>query len=169
MDTFTDRLYRETRDLHAVVDRHPFIEKMRTSRKDAVEYVLFNQACISEIQQTLILENAALQRTLHRDISAMEPKKSGYLLNILQVCRLFPLEHAYMFYIGLLSGGRLLKKYIPTEHHSLFTFEGDTKSVILEFKQLLNSTVTDDDHQRRFIDRVNLSYTWIAKCFDHLV
>lgn len=171
MTLFTERLYQDTCSCHKIVDRHPFVDKMKRCPEYAIQYILFNQSCILEIQKTLNLEDNDLQKSLHRDIlpGHIEPRKSGYLVNLLEACRLFPLEHAYMFYLGLLSGGNLLRKYIPNQFHSILTFEEEPKEIIRKFKDFLNSKIITEEDQQQFIDRVKTSYMMVEKCFDYLL
>lgn len=170
MSLFTERLYKETYISHKSVDRHPFIERMMTCQKAAVLYICFNQSCISEIQKTLNLGDDDLQTLLYRNISCpLETYRSGYLINLLEACRMYPLEHAYMFYLGLLAGGNLLRKYIPVEYQCLLTSEIESKAIIIKFKHFLNSKIIDEEHQQQFINRVKASYILIAKCFDNFI
>lgn len=170
MSLFTDRLFKDTHTYHKSVDRHPFIERMKTCQKDAVLYICFNQSCISELQKTLNLDDDDLQSLLYRNISCpLKTYRSGYLINLLEACRIYPLEHAYMFYLGLLAGGNLLRKYIPVEYHSILTSEVESKAIVIKFKHFLNSKIVDDEDQQQFIDRVNASYILIAKCFDNFM
>jgi heme oxygenase len=85
---------------------------------------------------------------------------------LLERCKEQPLYHAYMFYLGLLAGGKLLMRYIPPEWTNILQFEEDTKYLMDRFKSYLNATIMNVEEQNKFIDEVNESYSLIEKCFD---
>ena len=82
----------------------------------------------------------------------------GLLLNRCKKC---PLEHAYMFILGLLFGGKILSKYLPD--HIEFLKYDNSKELINEFKDYLDNNVLEQDN---FIKIVNESYKIISEIFD---
>lgn len=176
---FTDRLRHETKISHQGVDAHPFISEIRKSPNQAIKYMLFNECCIHNIQQTLDMsDNKPLESLLFRDCTSDQCMRLLYCdcpewVELLQACRDYPMEHAYMFYLGLLAGGNMLRRYIPNSYQHLLEFGEDgtdnySRKIITEFKNYLNSKITDTISQEAFINRVQQSFQLISKCFDKL-
>ena len=76
----------------------------------------------------------------------------------------YPLEHSYMFYLGIMFGGNLLTKFVP-ESKDFFKFDNSSK-LVKEFKDYINKTVDTKEKQDSFIKIVNDSYNIIALIFD---
>jgi dGTP triphosphohydrolase len=164
---FTDKLRKDTMNTHRQVDRHVFVVEMKENKEKAIKYIKFNEKCIYEIQKTLEMKDNDLQNMLYRDIqNSCLNNNSLNMENLLERCRQHPLCHAYMFYLGLLSGGNLLRKYIPVEYTGLLDFQEEPQYVIQRFKTYLNTHVVDQDN---FINEVNASYKLIQKCFDEFI
>ena len=164
---FTERLFKETCESHKQIDRHRFVKNIRDTPLDAIKYIQFNERCICEIQSTLNLTDNCLEVMLYRNIKNIPLAiNSLNMKRLLQRCKEQPLYHAYMFYLGLLAGGKLLMKYIPLEYTDILQFQEDTKYLIERFKNYLNDTVVNVEEQSQFIKEVNESYVLIGKCFD---
>ena len=165
MTRLTKRLYPETKESHKVVDKHPFVTRITKDIEAGHQYIDFNKRCILEVQRSLKLEDTFLQQALHRDIQDVSNGNvTGPFKELLDACKAFPLEHEYMFKVGLLMGGNLLKRYIPLKHHEFLTFE-NPKDLVRQFTEYLDSHVTDPN---TFIQRVNDSYALISLCFDQM-
>jgi hypothetical protein len=162
MTHFTDRLYIETKDSHTVVDRHPFVSIMRKDEIAGEMYINFNKICIYELQQNLALKDVNLQSRLHRDIEQPDIYINDHLNELLILCKQYPLELEYMFKIGLIKGGNMLKKYIPKHAHEFVTFN-NPNDLFNDFKNYLNENVSN---QVLFIKNVNDAYKLIKLCFD---
>lgn len=167
--TFTKQLYLQTKESHKIVDSSPFVELIRTNKCSGKIYVNFNKICINVIQDTLKNDNNELIKTdfykkMHRNIQPFDFFISNNLLELLDRCEKYPLEHSYMFFLGLLFGGNLLTKFLP-ESTEFFKFENPSK-LIKDFKDYINKTVDTKEKQESFIKIVNESYTIIALIFD---
>jgi len=160
---FTDKLYKETKEMHSVVDRHPFVS-LKNNKLAGERYINFNKICIFELQQTLKLKDVNLQIKLYRDIEQPDIFISDTLCKLLRHCKEFPLESAYQFYLGLLFGGNILKKMLP-DHCEFLTYNNKSE-LILELKDYLNKNVYD---QEKFINNVNTAYKLIKELFDELI
>lgn len=166
-ELFTERLFKETVQSHKQIDSHEFVKRIRENPQNALCYIRFNESCIFHLQKTLNMTDSELQNILHRKISTIPLSiNSLNMKKLLQRCEEQPLCHAYMFYIGLLAGGKLLSKYIPEKYSELLLFEKDSKILIEKFKTYLNKKITTTDEQDEFIHHVNSSYALIKKCFD---
>lgn len=164
--SFTDLLRKSTQESHVVVDNHKFVELIRTNKCSGKIYVNFNKICINVIQNNLSNElmKTSFYKKMHREIEQLDFFISNNLLELLDRCELYPLEHSYMFFFGLLYGGNLLTKFLP-ESTEFFKFENPSK-LIKDFKDYLNKTVNTKEKQESFIKIVNESYTIIALIFD---
>lgn len=166
---FTDILRNSTYNSHKTVDNHKFVTLIRTDKCSGKIYVHFNQICINIIQNTLKNTNNKLIKTnfykkMYRDIEVFDFFISNNLLTLLNRCEEFPLEHSYMFFLGLLFGGNLLTKFLP-ESTEFFKFE-NSNQLIKDFKDYINKTVDTKEKQESFINIVNESYAIIALIFD---
>ena len=161
--SFTDKLYNETKDAHTVVDRHPFVSMIRKNKTAGEMYINFNKICIHEIQTVLKLNDKSLQTKLYREIDIPDIFLTNTLNKLLNYCKIYPLESAYQFYLGLLFGGNMLKKMLP-EAHEFLTYD-DSKELIKEFKAYLCNNIPESE-QDTFINNVNKSYELIKKLFD---
>jgi hypothetical protein len=167
--SFTDHLRKSTHESHKIVDSSPFVELIRTNKCSGKIYVNFNKICINIIQDTLKNNNNELikkdfYKKMYRDIEPLDFFISNNLLELLDRCERYPLEHSYMFFFGLLFGGNLLTKFLP-ESKEFFKFENPSK-LIKDFKEYLNKTVDTKEKQESFIKIVNESYTIIALIFE---
>lgn len=185
--SFTNRLFHATRDRHSRVDRHPFIDQIREQPMQAWKYICLNEYCIASLQTTLTMDNdyAWLQQRLWRPIpETVWPRRDDNVFTdhewecvrpLVDRCRQFPLEHAYMFYLGLLKGGNMLRKSMSFADDAerlhrvdrLLAFD-DASELVSGFKAYLDhhELVIDPDD---FIDRVRSSYDSIAQCFDRMM
>lgn len=172
---FCTRLYSETKEDHKQVDHNPFVTLIKTNSDAGRNYMWINILCIDAIQKCLDLNDKNLQDKLYR--------KSGYipgtfmtskLQELIIRCEHYPLEHSYMFYLGIISGGSILKKYIIEKYHyheyltldfhKYLTYD-NPKKLSLEFKKYLNENV-HIDQQDSFIKNVKYSYKLIKEIFD---
>ena len=167
---FRERLYNSTKSSHKVVDRHKFVNLIRTNKDAGEMYINMNKMCIKYIQ-------SEIQRRLEDDRSEWEPFRSlfsklykdinvSYYISsnmnkLLNRCKEHPLEHGYMFILGLLFGGKLLSKYLP-DHIDFLTYN-NSKELINEFKDYLDNNVVNETE---FINIVNDSYKLISEIFD---
>jgi len=162
---FTDKLYLETKNAHTIVDKHPFVFMIRNNYHAGELYINLNKICIYHIQTTLKLQNPHLYSNLYRKIERLpEIYITNTLLELIQHCKTFPLESAYQFYLGLLFGGNMLKKMLPTKHHDFLTYD-NPKELISHFKTYLCNHISNTQ-QETFIQNVNKAYTLIAIIFD---
>jgi hypothetical protein len=171
-NNFTERLYTETIDAHKIVDRHPFVESIRHNKDAGNLYINFNKICIYIIQKKFqesfenneFLSFKDLFNSLYRDI----PQTFDFYISpnlglLLEACEKYPLEHAYMFYLGLLKGGNILKKSLPT--HTEFLHYNNSKELVNNFKKFLDDKYLNIKIQDNFIDIVKHSYSLIEKIF----
>lgn len=170
--TFTDQLYKQTKDSHQIVDKHPFVNLIKTNKCVSNLYINFNKICISIIQETLDESKqydsfCLIYKKLYREklYNTDDIHISKNLSKLLLRCEEYPLEHAYMFYLGLLYGGNMLSKSLKNNGLNIdnfLTFKNPTE-LIKEFKEYLNANVND---QTNFIKIVNESYNIISLVFD---
>ena len=155
---FREKLYECTKESHKVVDRHKFVNLIRNNSEAGELYINMNKICISyiqkEIQKRLEDPDTELESfrllfgKLYKDID-INFYVSPNMNLLLNRCKKSPLEHAYMFILGLLFGGKLLSKYLP-DHIDFLQYDNS--------KELI-------DHDS-FINIVNDSYKLISEIFD---
>lgn len=157
-ESFTDKLYKLTKDAHTSVDKHPFVSMIRKNKQAGEMYINFNKICIQEIQNVLYLEK------LYRDIEDIQDtiNTTPTLQKLLDHCKTYPLESAYQFYLGLLFGGNMLKRMLP-DHSEFLTYD-DPKELIKDFKAYL--CTVPEIKQDAFIANVNACYVLIKELFD---
>lgn len=166
---FTDKLYKQTKHSHTIVDKHPFVSMIRENKIAGEMYINFNKVCIYEIQKVLHLHDSVLYSKLHRRIQESEINTLEISDQIIEHCQKHPLESAYQFYLGLLFGGNMLKRMLP-DHYEFLTYDENTngmsrKELIQEFKTYLCNNVKESD-QEEFINNVNTLYDLIRDLFD---
>ena len=164
--SFTERLFKETHESHKIVDKHPFVSLIKDNLLASDLYINFNKICIYEIQKYLKLNDNDLQNRLHKNVVFPEKILSQFpsLNTLLTQCKTYPLETEYMFKLGLLKGGNLLKKYVHPSHYDFLTFTNPT-TLCNDFKHYLNTNVPQSE-QESFIKHVNQTYNLIKLCFD---
>ena len=168
---FSNLLYKETQTCHSKINNHPFSKLIKTDKNIGKIYINFNKICIDILQNALnkkIKDGVFLNFTecynkLYRKILYNDLYISTNLSYLLTRCKDYPLEHAYMFYLGLLMGGNILAKYLP-EHTSFLQFNESSK-LIKEFKNYLDNTIITKQQQTNFINIINQSYSLINIIF----
>lgn len=170
---FTDELRADTKRLHTIVDKSPFVQLIREHKDVGKLYINFNKICIHLFQQRLDDSLGQYRNGFKRiylklyrkDLSLVDVFISTNLSKLLRRCEEFPLEHAYMFYLGLLNGGNILSKSLP-QHLEFLKFGEPATDLIKEFKDYLNESVTTQTEKDIFTARVNESYRIIKLVFD---
>ena len=171
-ELFTKVLYNETKNSHNAIDNHPFVELIKTNKNIGRVYINFNKICINIIQDTFNQEFKKGNYTdfkecynkLYRKILPNDFYISYNLNYLLIKCKEYPLEHAYMFYLGLLMGGNILTKFLP-EYTDFLKFQ-ESKKLITLFKNYLDTKITTKQEQERFIKIVNQSYSLVNMVFN---
>jgi hypothetical protein len=165
---FSEQLSQSTKDSHFNVDKHNFVKLIQIDDYAGDLYINLNKLCISIIQKTIRDNNDdqyknfnILFEKLYRELDIFDLYITPNINRLINRCKEYPIEHAYMFYIGLLFGGSLLSKKLP-KHAEFLKFE-DKSSLIKEFREYLNVNITYRD---QFIKVVNESYDVIKNIFD---
>lgn len=170
--SFTEFLFKKTCESHKTVDKHPFVSLIKDNKLASDLYIAFNKICIDETQKTLILQDINLQNKLHKNLENLEEEyinhpiflTSSSFNILLNHCKKYPLETEYMFKLGLMKGGNILKKYVDSCHHDFLTFI-DPNTLCNNFKHYLNTNIHPLE-QESFIIHVNDAYKLIKLCFD---
>jgi hypothetical protein len=169
--SFTELLFKNTYESHKIVDKHPFVSLIKDNKLASDLYILFNKMCINETQKVLKLQDINLQNKLHKKLENLEEDSTHHLIThspsfniLLNHCKKYPLETEYMFKLGLMKGGNILKKYVDSSHHDFLTFV-DSTTLCNDFKHYLNTNVNTSE-QESFIIHVNDAYKLIKLCFD---
>ena len=169
---FSGQIGLRTREFHSEVDKHPFIKLIDNHEKAGDLYINLNKLCILSIQKHIDSnsENFSsfqdLFNKLYRQIGVVDMVMTPNLQLLTARCTRYPIQHAYMFYVGLLFGGSLLSKKLP-KHAEFLTFQ-DKSNLIKEFRSFLDTHVTEEKNQGEFINIVNESYQVIKSVFDDM-
>jgi hypothetical protein len=164
---FSKRLLYETKLEHSYIDAHPFTQLIKTNKDAGNLYINFNKICIYQTQKHInhLYSNTDLQHLLYIHFALPEFYISQHLSDLIIRCNKYPLEHEYMFKLGLISGGNILKKYIDSKHHEFLTFN-DSSYLLVQFKTFLNQNIIEETQQLQFIQNVQQSYKLIQLCFN---
>jgi len=171
---FSEKLRIETKSTHLIVDKHPFVNLIKTNPKAGYLYMQFNKISVLELQKNILSKNELPfskfnYKILEKDID-LELINIPYFKLFLERCNKHYLEHFYMIQLGLLFGGNMLKKILPENEKDFFDIEGLSEKgrleLIKEFKNYLDNTIIDITDQNNFIKIVNDSYLIIKHIFD---
>lgn len=146
------RLYEETQSVHSQIESHPFFLQFKDDQLDAERYLQYivdlyevYSALEEEIESHLDLpeiravyfNKLCRAKHLQQDIHSFEPVKKKpskgardyalHLRNLAQEQPFLLLAHAYLRYLGDLSGGRMLQKHVNAAlsggHDSFYDFQ----------------------------------------------
>lgn len=167
MNTFTYNLYENTKELHKEIDLHDFVKLIKINPIAGDIYIEFNKLCIYYIQNELKDNLNDIYKKLYRENCNPDYfiEKNINLNNLILQCRNFPIENSYLFYLGILKGGNLLKRYIHDKHHEFLSYQ-DSNTLVNSFKEYLNK---EDFNKAEFISNVKESYRLIKLCFDDFI
>lgn len=167
--TFTDNLRFYTKETHSIVDKHQFVSLIKINKNSGKIYVNFNKLCINVLQNKMYQKQdfKEIYKKLYRHIEPLDLFISDNLLKLLNRCEKYPLEHCYMFYLGIIKGGNLLTKYLP-EYKLFFKYE-NSNELVKEFKDYLDNNIDTKEKQEKFIKIVNESYSIIKLVFDNFL
>jgi hypothetical protein len=166
---FTKELFLKTKENHIVLDKHLFIKCILNGNVLAFDnYIQFHYIVFDKIQSEFEKYNLPLFfKGLLREIPLITLKNKSiddYILkmNVDNLQQL--LVYTYMFYLGILKGGSILKKHFPNTKSKLFLFN-DRELIINELKKFLDNNIIN---KQKFIDNVNENYIQINYIFNSL-
>jgi heme oxygenase len=195
--TFSDKLKEETKEKHKILDTHPFVKSIFAKLSESSEsstgnntttgyYLDLHLTMLNEIK--LILKEKSGEfpeyfKFFNKDYH-QQHEVTDNLLNYKSVILLINklhidaynkellLSHMYIWWLGVLYGGQMIKRSIIkknpdlSEYTSLiFDFDCNVKEFIVDFKNYLDDTVI---HKDEFIENVNIVYTFIKNVFDEI-
>lgn len=165
--SFSRYLYKETQKAHREVDSHPFVREINKCDKAYKLYFDFNKLCINEIQK--YYDIGTIDKDLYREIHNYSEYVDVILecddfQKLLKNCKSQPIEHAYMFYLGLLFGGQMFN--VKTDEDIFFVSFSNKTKLITKVKYFLDMQVKENEYNT-FINNVNNSYKLIANIFTY--
>jgi heme oxygenase len=194
-----ERLKAETRPLHVRAERSTFMSALLRGRMDRAAYaaLLHNlQAIYAALEPALRrhaahpalapLDLAALARTqalrddlavLGLEATALRPASSRYAQRVNELDATHPellLAHAYVRYLGDLSGGQLLQGIVaeslqlsPGTGTAFYDFGGEQAAARLNraFRAALDNVTVDED---AVVEEAMLAFEWHRLLFDEL-
>lgn len=165
--SFSSYLYKETQGAHREVDSHPFIRQINKCDRAYKLYFDLNKLCINEIQKCYDIN--IIDKDLYRDIHNYSEYVDLILecqdfQKLLENCKKHPIEHAYMFYLGLLFGGQMFN--VKTDEDVFFVTFLNKSKLISKVKYFLDMQVKENEYST-FIHNVNNSYKLISNIFTY--
>ncbi len=164
------RTYNLTRDYHKLVDSHLFVKNIEYGSEEAEFYIymIYKVLIILETKLNSVIPddlNVSRKEFLecykYRDsshsLSSLDKLLSKISVDTLN--RTLYLSEVYLWYLSLMSGGRILKQHFP-QYSCLFTFFKETKT---QLKKYIDS---QNINEQLFIDNVAIGYSLITSVFD---
>lgn len=164
-----EKVYQETKSLHVLVDRHIFFKKL-ISTHDASAYIDMITHVLTIIEPNLPEELNFVKR-LTKNVSRKNIKNNKYILfnkieeDTASENKILYLTQIYLWYLSLMAGGKIIKKYTNKEHHYLFEYTQEDKN---RLKSYINNSVSTKDHGF-FIENVAIMYKLIKDHMDLVI
>ncbi|CAN5336470.1 heme oxygenase (biliverdin-producing) [soil metagenome] len=205
--SLAERLKTETRTLHTEAERSPFMGELLRGRMAREPYVGLlrnlhaiyaalepalarhaDHAAIAPVLLPGLARTALLQADLDaihgdgawRELVDLQPAAKAYVARLQEIADGDPallLAHAYVRYLGDLSGGQLLERIVansmqlaPGEGTAFYGF-GDvahTAALKLDFRAGLGQIVLDDDATDAVVAEAVRAFTLHRRLFDEL-
>lgn len=168
--SITKETFIATKQTHRHVDTHVFVKDILQGNQEYInEYVCMIENILFILEQRF--DNYSLPPFFHSHLKKTPPftpneKVSRLLQRIIQDTqdRVMYLSQIYMWYLSLLSGGKILKKYMPENKHYLFEYPPETKQLLKNYlDKELESCVPS---RKGFILNVDKMYNSIILHFD---
>ena len=202
---FTDKLKKETSINHRILDTHLFVKTIyetticdsicdtnETDKNKYIKYYLDLHCIVLQRINDIIVEHNNLHDIpdfyKHFDKKYNEFIKDSplykmdtvinYLKEITHDDKYSFLTHCYSWYLAILYGGFMIKKYILSscddnlmlqQTDILFDFDCDKQWIIRDIKKYLNDTIVTETDQNQFIQTVNMNYIDIKQIFDKFI
>lgn len=163
-----EKVYQETKALHVLVDKHTFFKKL-ISTQDTTAYISMITQVLSIIEPSLP-EDLDFVKRLTRNVSHKNIKNNKCILfNKIQEDtasdnKILYLTQIYLWYLSLMAGGKIIKKYTDKEHHYLFDYTQEDKN---RLKSYINNSISTKEHCL-FIENVAIMYKLIKDYMDFI-
>lgn len=163
------RTFLYTKELHRLVDNHIIIKEIHKEEyakcyTNLIEMVLFVLEMKMKTSVDLITDK--LYRKLIRRPQINKVDFNDVIKKLMKDFDnpLLLKSHIYIWYLSLVSGGKILKKILPEEYSYLFDFEENTKE---ELKEYIDDIALFD--YTEFIENVKMIYMLIKQHFDRAI
>lgn len=187
MNNFTLRLKRETYDNHTILDTHIFVKSLydENYNKNVEYYLELHYVILNELNVLInkkgresfpnFFDYFDKEYTIYNGSDLISRKSVRMVLDKINIDsennELF-ICHLYIWWLGVLFGGQIIKKLINKNNNTLneltgliFDFGCDSRELVREFRKYLNSTILEEE---KFIKNVNETYLMIRDVFDEL-
>ena len=174
MNNFTLRLKRETYDNHTILDTHIFVKSLydENYNKNVEYYLELHYIILNELNVLInkkgresfpnFFDYFDKEYTIYNGSDLISRKSVRRVLDKINIDsennELF-ICHLYIWWLGVLFGGQIIKKLINKNNNTLneltgliFDFGCDSRELVREFRKYLNSTILEED---KFIKNVN--------------
>ena len=183
---FSDKLKKGTEANHKILDRHKFVKNI--GNKTGGYYVDLHNIILNEIKLIICKTTIEFPEYFHRfnknynkyrlvtnDDLYNSDSMNKYLqkLNEDSNDKELLLSHMYIWWLGVLYGGQMIKKVLQSynsrdefKEYICFIFDSDNRvEFIKKFKMYLNEHVQNED---TFIRNVNILYIFVNDLFNEL-
>jgi heme oxygenase len=198
-------MYQGTRDIHTQVEQHPFVRRLLKDTLDSASYQQYlvdlnlvysvleeeiasnlkteselNKIYFPELNRTTMLDadlNSSSFKDLPRNTSEAALSYAEHLSLLGRQEPILLAAHAYVRYLGDLSGGMILKRHIekkwPDAIHfydfsKLFKAYDESNPMAFKdfYKERLNSLVVNEHMRQRLIQEAHLAFEYAEKMFN---
>jgi heme oxygenase len=205
LNSLSSSLYQGTKDIHTQVEQHAFVRRLLTDTLESASYqqYLVDLKLVYSVLEEEMSSNLKTEPELNKiyfpelnrskeldaDLSSNSfkdfPRNTSeaalsYAEHLSLLGRQEPIllaAHAYVRYLGDLSGGMILKRHVekkwPDATHfynfsELFkTYEKSNATAFKDFyKEKLDSLVANEQTRQRLIQEAHLAFEYAEKMFD---
>lgn len=196
VSSFSKRLYEQTSAIHRQVETSPFVKQLssRQLSKESYSQYLVDLFPIYEFLESQMKERSfesiyykdlCRADAINEDIHAFQAEKltpsqasQKYLSHLIALATTEPLmllAHAYVRYLGDLSGGFIIKnmvlKIFPNASVKFYNFDTllagkNAETFKKEWKEKLDQLPLTQDQQARFIEEARKAYEFAGEMFE---
>lgn len=206
IQSLSKRLYEQTKAIHQQVENNSFMQQLsnhKLSIKSYSQYLIDLYQIYHALEEgmkknihipfikKMFFEKLCRAEALKKDYESFETSEvkptlpaleyASHLKEISIRAPLLLLAHAYVRYLGDLSGGRMMQKHVkelfPGEHTAFYDFEellgsNPIGAKVVEFKNLWKKNLDDldlnEEEQNQIIEEAKLAFVFAGRMLDAL-
>lgn len=152
-----------SKENHRKVDQHPFVKSLDTTNELYIQLIK-QVLCVLQTQKVKLNQwGLGFLCKIQKDIQIPDAELFVKISQDTKDDLLFK-SQIYMWYLSLMAGGKMIKKFTAKEHHYLFDYTAEDKQ---NLKNFIDTSVNENDHLA-FIDNVNMVYLLIEQHFNFI-
>jgi heme oxygenase (biliverdin-producing, ferredoxin) len=203
-NSLSKSLYEATQSVHAQIENHPFLLQLRDGKlspENYVQYLVDLHAIYSALEEemeskrhlpeihTLYYKDLCRTSSLHKDIQSFKPIQrdptkaaqtyASHIHHLSETMPVLLLAHAYLRYLGDLSGGRMLQKNVnaayPGGHDAFYDFQtllgpNAIGAKVVEFKnewkRRLDALPLNESQRQKMIEEAKKGFEFTRQLFN---